>query len=194
MKLLISVSAPLIEEPKNAEHAQFELTNPKINREWAVYYSTHGKHLLIDGYHSYVAQHLGNATIVVLDNGYVKYLCAWNRNTANKMSYVVQQIVWQSPDAEWRGFARRMIDWFLENDDYLLLSDTQYPHGVDMYKKYILANIHKKYIYLKNNSQHTRISSTEQFNGLVDKIWSKNKSHKNVSVIISNKQLDFNYQ
>jgi len=196
MRLLISISAPQIEFPRDSTEAQFKLNLDEFNRKYAKDLIEHGRAVTILGRQGYEAPtHMSTAAITaVVEDGRVKYLCQWESKTANQMLCIVQLNVWQDPSSEWKGFARRMLDWFLERNDYLLLSDTQYPRGVEMYKKYIRENLRKKYIYLKNNDHHTRIDSIEQFDSLIDKIWSKNKSHKNVRVLISNKPLDFNYQ
>lgn len=196
MRLLIAICVPQIEFPSDSNEAQFNLNLEEFNTKYAKDLVTHGRAVSILGKHGYEAPtNMSTAAVIAaVEEGKIKYLCQWESKSSNQMKYLVQLNVWQDPSPEWKGFARRMIDWFLDQNDYLLLSDTQYPRGVEMYKTYIKENLHKKYIYLKNNDQHTSISSMEQFNSLIDKIWSKNKSHKNVRVMISNKPLDFNYQ
>jgi len=186
--LQITLCSPIIENPVDLKTAQFELNDEVRNREVAAYHIEHGMSFKLLGKEAYLVDRGDSRTLALLDGADVSYFCWYKEYKNREYSNIEQLIVWQSPTL--KGVARKMLDWFLENYDYLELSDTQYPRGVEMYKKYVYANL-DKYIYLNNNYRYTRITTKEQFDGLLSKIWGKTTRHKNVRLLFSNKELDF---
>lgn len=187
--ILVSLSSPIIEDPIDPTQAQFEMNVPERNRYCAQYHKKYGKHIVVNGKDAYNISILDTRSIAFVEDDTVLYLCYYREYRNKKYKYAIQQIVWQHESN--KGFAQKMIDWFLSQYDYLMLSDTQYPKGVAMYTKYVRNNIGTVYIYIKYQNKYLNIANVNQFDSLIKQIWSKNDTHKNVRLIFSNDVLEF---
>jgi hypothetical protein len=187
--IIISLSSPIIEDPISVNEAQFEMNIPERNQHCAEYHIKYGSEIKVHGKNTYLISNLDTRSLAFVEDGKTQYLCYYKEYHNRQYKYAIQLVVWQDPNN--KGFAQIMLDWFINQYDYVLLSDTQFPRGMEMYAKYISNNLNRVHTFVKYQNKHIAILNIEQFNALITKIWSRNHTNKNVRILMTTKPLDF---
>ena len=173
--MYVSICSPEILDPE-PNSFQYDLEDDQKNKAHAPFLIHYGVQETVFGHAMFTIRVKRNLyTSVIIQDMLIIYLVHYAVTNYQGRSMITQLLVWNHKVLA-KGLSRKMLLYWLSKFKIIFTNPSQYPEGVDMWKRFIKEHIHNLYFYQKVANSDKIVQLAEGYDE--SSIWGKVKRRK----------------